>query len=408
MRHPQYRIAIVVPWLGSRLPPWIEYFIESCKSNGYLFDWLIFHEGLEGMPVNQADNVIYHDLGPQGIARLHGAGISAALGLDEDEALNLTQTFEDSLGARPKLLVDLKPTTGMVFAEYLTEYSHWSWGDLDMIVGDMAGWVDRAELEDYHIFTYTFGDNERLYTRGQFAAHRNTPRINELWQACPELSANVIFEAQRHTGATERCYAFAVAQSLDVRVLFTPKAMADFGDLSRLLIFDRKVGRCVATTTVELARCHRRLRGEELSELDVLKGHRLFQGQLITVEEPFELAYSQEPCADWWLTWRVCVVFPKGLSAAAHSIVLHNGVAVALPVFPRYRHADTVEQAAFFHFQRWKVLPSWQRGTLNPQPWTAGAVATPASTIHPDAFMVSTVGIVPLVDALSGDGESMT
>jgi hypothetical protein len=187
--------------------------VESCKSNQYLFDWIILHEGLEAMPVNHADNVIYHDVGTHGIARLHGARISAALDLDDELTLNLTQTFVDSLGAHPKLLVDLKPTMGTVFADYLVNYSHWSWGDVDMIVGDMVGWVDLAELEDFDIFTYTFGDNERLYTRGQFAVHRNTPRINALWQACPELSTNVYIEAQRHTGVTERCYPYAVAQS---------------------------------------------------------------------------------------------------------------------------------------------------------------------------------------------------
>jgi hypothetical protein len=402
-RHPYYRIAIVVPWLGSQLPPWIEYFVESCKSNQYLFDWIILHEGLEARPVNHADNVIYHDIGTHGIARLHGEHISAALNLDEEMTLNLTQTFVESLGAFPKLLVDLKPTTGTVFAEYLKDYSHWSWGDIDMIVGDMVGWVNLAELEDFDIFTYTFGDNERLYTRGQFAAHRNIPRINALWQACPELSTNIYLEARRHTGVTERCYPYALAQAVNVRVLFTPKAMADFGDPSRVVLFDRKVGRCLGATTAELAHCHRRLRGKEpRTELELLERNRGLQGELITVEDPFELAFTLEPCADWWLAWRVCVTFPVGLSASAHSVVLHNGVPVAFPVLPRYHHAETVEQAAFFHFQTWKVLPGWARGSLHPHPWLDAV--TPASTIlHPQPFMISSMGIFPLADVVSNE-----
>jgi hypothetical protein len=51
-------------------------------------------------------------------------------------------------------------------------------------------WVERSELRDFDIFTYTFGDNTRLYQRGQWAVHQNNPKVNALWLACPELTQN--------------------------------------------------------------------------------------------------------------------------------------------------------------------------------------------------------------------------
>lgn len=67
-QHPDFRIAVVIPWVGDTFPVWMDYFIESCRSNSFLIDWLVFHEGVE-LPANTADNVIFIDTGKEGIAR---------------------------------------------------------------------------------------------------------------------------------------------------------------------------------------------------------------------------------------------------------------------------------------------------------------------------------------------------
>ena len=43
-RHPRYRLALVVPWLGDSFPSWFPYFVESCRASDYIADVLIFHE----------------------------------------------------------------------------------------------------------------------------------------------------------------------------------------------------------------------------------------------------------------------------------------------------------------------------------------------------------------------------
>ena len=89
---------------------------------------------------------------------------------------------------RPRLSPRYKPTHGVVFADYLAGYSHWSYCDVDQLSGDLPLHVEATELADYDIFTYHFGDVFRLYLRGQFCAHRNAPEVNGLWAQCPQLS----------------------------------------------------------------------------------------------------------------------------------------------------------------------------------------------------------------------------
>jgi hypothetical protein len=47
----------------------------------------------------------------------------------------------------------LKPRYGAMFADYLHEYTHWGWVDIDTVVGDMGKMIE--DLKNYHIVTYT-------------------------------------------------------------------------------------------------------------------------------------------------------------------------------------------------------------------------------------------------------------
>ena len=50
--------------------------------------------------------------------------------------------------------------------------------DLDMVVGNLPLFVSRAELEQHDIVTYSYGDQEALYLRGQWTVHRNADEVN--------------------------------------------------------------------------------------------------------------------------------------------------------------------------------------------------------------------------------------
>ena len=222
-RHPTYRLAFTVPWLGRNFPSWFPYFLASCGRSAFLVDWLIFHEDAQ-LPAEEdmqaAPNVIFHNLGRDGLSRLFGTRIAAAL-LDEEkgeeghggtdgaggaggaggaaalQAARLVSLFRTAFREFSYIVTEYKPTHGIVFAEYLRAYSHWSYTDIDLISGDLPLHIELSELRDYDIFTYHFGDVFRLYLRGQFAAHRNVPHVNNLWTRCPHLGRGLVREPWR-------------------------------------------------------------------------------------------------------------------------------------------------------------------------------------------------------------------
>lgn len=52
-------------------------------------------------------------------------------------------------------MVEFKPALGWVFREYLKDYTHWAYGDLDVFFGDLTkGWLEPSEMRDYDIITY--------------------------------------------------------------------------------------------------------------------------------------------------------------------------------------------------------------------------------------------------------------
>ena len=143
------------------------------------------------------------------------------------------------------IVTEYKPTLGTVFAPYLTGYSHWSYTDIDLMVGDLPLFLDRSELTDYDVVTYSFGDYERLYLRGQFAAHKNNEKVNTLWTACAFLGSGLLQELQskqaqfqRAKDAGERirprfnsaegCYSAVVTSHPELSIKYATKVLADF------------------------------------------------------------------------------------------------------------------------------------------------------------------------------------
>ena len=91
----------------------------------------------------------------------------------------------------PRLVAEYKPAFGAVFAQYLVNYTHWGYSDLDVVLGQLPRFIERAELMDHHIITYSFGDMEAVYLRGQWTMHQNMPMVNDIWQACKHLGAGL-------------------------------------------------------------------------------------------------------------------------------------------------------------------------------------------------------------------------
>merc|ERR1719491_2187249 len=101
--------------------------------------------------------------------------------------------------------------------------------------GDLNRWITLDELIDYDIVTYGFGDQHRVYLRGQFTIHRNDPeKINQLWRDCNYLSHMDMRFAQVLSGekslqfeSAEGCYSAAVLERDDLKIKYAVKAFTD-------------------------------------------------------------------------------------------------------------------------------------------------------------------------------------
>ena len=264
IRHPKYRIAFTVPWIGKTFPSWFPYFLSSCRRSTFLADWLIFHEDASMPdPEEVPPNVIFHNVGKDGLGRLFGQRIAEALGIYESTLQErLVQLFQIAFREFAYIVTEYKPTHGTVFSDYLTPYSHWSYTDIDMLIGDLPLHISSDELSNFDIFTYHFGDVFRLYLRGQFACHLNSPKVNLLWAQCPHLGSGLVKEletklqivrrlaAEGKHGRTrfisaEGCYSHVVASPQhQLRVKFASKAFADWSDDREFYVVDGAVRKC--------------------------------------------------------------------------------------------------------------------------------------------------------------------
>ncbi|CAM9650238.1 unnamed protein product, partial [Scytosiphon promiscuus] len=134
----------------------------------------------------------------------------------------------------PYFIVEFKPALGWLFREYLTEYTHWAFGDLDVVFGDMRnGWLEPFELHSFDIITFSFGDQYRAYLRGQLTIHKNRPDVNRVWRRCRHLtnySERIETYSSNHRlslESAEGCYSLAAASDSSLKIKFTVKALSD-------------------------------------------------------------------------------------------------------------------------------------------------------------------------------------
>ncbi|CAM9986485.1 unnamed protein product, partial [Scytosiphon promiscuus] len=274
------RVAVLVPYSGPGLPLWFDAFTDLAAANKDLVDWIIFCEE-DLAQVRTPSNVRMISTSPAKLAWML-AGVVYPADADEYPELyvsdyetavsgHLTDSQKPPRNARgmaakfiqkllsknPYYMVEFKPALGWVFREYLKEYSHWAYGDLDVFFGDLTkGWLEPSEMRDYDIITYSFGDQHRAYLRGQLTVHKSIPKVNGIWRNCPHLSnylrriERTIETKQYNLESAEGCYSMAVMYSKDIKAKYAVKVFTDMpgglqGDQEEVVITgDALVKRC--------------------------------------------------------------------------------------------------------------------------------------------------------------------
>lgn len=252
-----HRMAIVIPYLppsdgaSPTFPPYFDLFAMSAAGSASHIDYLIFHcfippqllPDVTTLPSNVKLIDLNTDIASKqnnqcGLAKLF-TRVTDQRQLEhkmETPLEQLIHTLSSQIIYFPYILVEYKPAFGHIFAEYLTGYTHWGYSDIDVVFGDMTRWIDTDEWNDYDIVTYGFGDQDKLYLRGQFTFHKNDPKvINQLWRHCKYLSEMDIRYSEKHASerkleSAEGCYSQAVIMRKDIKVKWAVKAFSDVGE----------------------------------------------------------------------------------------------------------------------------------------------------------------------------------
>jgi hypothetical protein len=235
----KHRIAIVIPFFGESpeaIPSYLRLFCTAAAGSKSLVDFLLIHNGvLEAYTEPTPSNVIFINIGStQAFAERLVRVVDKKRDLAVQTREQLIKIVTYHIHQYPYVLVEFKPAIAHIFSDLLEGYSHWGYSDLDIAFGDLPRWISEEELTDYDIVTYGYGDQNRLYLRGQFTFHKNDDKINQIWRECDYLSsmderfAKVMAGKEKlRVESAEGCYSAAVLNQTNIRVKYAVKAFND-------------------------------------------------------------------------------------------------------------------------------------------------------------------------------------
>ena len=142
------RIAVLHLWSSGRTlapePPFFQYWLASAMANDPIADFLLFVPDnataalLKSLMPESASNIRLHVVGD--LADFFRNRIGPALDKPNNQLSGVT-------------ISQLKPMLGYVFEDYIQEYSHWAWADMDMILGNLTKFLGRPLAEKYDVIS---------------------------------------------------------------------------------------------------------------------------------------------------------------------------------------------------------------------------------------------------------------
>lgn len=248
------RIAIIIPFLSTSLvtvPSYFPIFLQTARGSASIIDFLVFHNGQLVPLIDDAKSTIQGFEIPRNVKFINLESMQNFTShfmrvidqrlqhnyLDKEEMDNLSEMISILLQKSPYILVEYKPAMGHIFQDYILDYSHWGYSDFDIVFGDLPRWITDEELNDWDIVTYSYGDQDRVYLRGQFTFHKNKESINHIWRKCTHLSEmdqrykRVLLGGEKlRLVSAEGCYSNAVINTKNISVKYVVKAMSDVKD----------------------------------------------------------------------------------------------------------------------------------------------------------------------------------
>jgi len=327
--------------------------------------------------------------------------MSAALNLPSANATVVINRMRYMFQKWPRLVAEYKPAYGSIFGEWLYNYSHWGYSDMDIVLGQVARFVERAELAEHHIVTYSFGDTEAVYLRGQWTVHQNLAKVNSIWMGCHHLAEGLQHElfqkvawARRMESlgkhnyhkrflSAEGCYSHRAAFTDGLKIKVASKQFVG-------LQLGKPAADDVYVLNGVLWLCKREAGEPSITAMQAVSGAACdlqLPGVQQTIGGPERFEVTHEGCGGWMPPeFRMCANHLKDSGDSGrpkHNLLLQSGT------FYAQEYTEDAEvsteggrchQGAFFHMQEWKKR--WDEG---------GGYIDPAAAF--DSFKLSQDGI---------------
>ena len=415
VRSNQDRIVILLPFVGQSsefnkftAPAYLPLFCAGAAGAAEVADFFIFHNGvLDSSSVwDCPNNVKYIDLEStenfaRHLVRVLDRKKDAELALDSRE--QLVQLIAKHLFVYPYCLVEFKPALGHIFADYIGGYSHWGYSDLDMLYGDLGRWITPDELKDFDIVTYSFGDQHRLYLRGQLTFHKNTPKATQLWRHCEYLSnldtrlANVINRKNKYRfESAEGCYSAAILQHDDIRVKYASKAWTDVHGKDTAYSHGVYLARDLRKNRHVIYKASSQSAGQVLNELshDWFNKDKVYHDRKKPLQSPMgsmeriDVPSNDESKCMYWVQqkYQASLCLDEKLAGANDTVYWVDGQLFKQSHMNVGLETD-VSTAPFFHFQEWKRY------------YRPSQLAPLHASSPIDLFMLSKEGAIPLASS---------
>lgn len=183
------RIALVSVYFG-KLPWYFSFFLRSCAANSNVTFYIVTDQP---GPPRLPENVHIVTMTLPELQQI----MSRKLGFE----VSLTYAYK---------LCDYKPSYGIIFDDLLSEYSFWGYCDIDLIFGDIRGFITDDVLDQHDVITI-----REDYLAGYFTLFRNQDVINRLFQQSRDY--RLVFTSEEHFCFDECNFLFVhLAKGLDI------------------------------------------------------------------------------------------------------------------------------------------------------------------------------------------------
>jgi hypothetical protein len=145
------------------IPPYLELFCTGAVGAATVADFLLVHNGVlssveaSSGACGEAPNVKFINLG----------STEAFTQLLVDKLLDQVEEADRKIPSRqfvpflakhtslfPYTLVEYKPAYGHIFGDYIEDYSHWAYSDLDVLWGDLGRHLTTSDWTDFDLITW--------------------------------------------------------------------------------------------------------------------------------------------------------------------------------------------------------------------------------------------------------------